>query len=164
MLRSVARAHLELWPWLSEAQSAGVGVGEAAWKLGPLRAIVCLARLAKAKLTIGVPSRARLALVSAAECGEALRYARYVSELAHVAVGSCDDVTGTQAHCSFSCTVRRNAKFEQSAFQEVPRTCLQLLSNGCCFRGIAARAAEGQKVQPTARLLVHNQVKCELCV
>ena len=49
---------------------------------------------------MGAPSRARLALrVSACESGAALRYAGYGSELAHVAVGSCDDVTGCQAKC-----------------------------------------------------------------
>ena len=73
---------------------------------------------------MGAPSRARLALVSAAESGAALRYARYDSELAHVAVGSCDDVTGTEVHRS--CTVRRNANFAHSAFREAPRECLQL--------------------------------------
>ncbi len=69
---------------------------------------------------MGAPSRARIALV----LQSVVPYARYGSELARVAVGSCDDVT---------CTVRRNANFAHSAFQEVPRACLQLLCHGRCF-------------------------------
>ncbi len=111
---------------------------------------------------MGAPSRARLALVSACESGAALRYARYGSELAHVAVGSCDDVTGCQVHRSFSCTVRRNANFAHSAFQEVPRACLQLLGHSRCLWRVAVRAGGGQKVEPAAQLLVHSQAKCEL--
>ncbi len=79
-----------------------------------------------------------------------VQYARYGSELAREAVGSSDDVTRTQVHRSLLCTVRRNANFKHSAFQEVPRACLQLLGHGCCFRGVAARAGAGQKVQPAS--------------
>ncbi len=38
-----------------------------------------------------------------------------------------------QLQRSFSCTVRRNANFAHSAFREVPRACLQLLSIGRAF-------------------------------
>ena len=79
------------------------------------------------------------------ESGAALRYARYGSELAHVAVGSCDDVTGCQVHRSFSCTVKQNANFAHSAFQVVPRACLQPLGHSRCFWRVAAQPDLGQK-------------------
>ncbi len=57
----------------------------------------------------------------------------------------------TWQDASFLCTVRRNANFAHSAFQEVPRACLQLLGHSRCFWFVAARAGGGEKVERAAR-------------
>ncbi len=46
---------------------------------------------------------------------------------------------------SFWCTAKRNANFAHSAFQEAPRTFLQLWGHGRRFWGVAARSGLGQE-------------------